>query len=254
MNEMVEILVSIYYAVIKRILPYLFHATAGQRRPAYMFIITHSQGVSALAGYIGVSALARLIHLLSRITFNTMHHLRHILLPYYLMLLYALLGTAGITLSGKIPAFSRQRLRSHAVIQTVLVLGALLFSQTVSQVRYFAEELSKFSGKSLDEKMAYNFAKSYGFARYCRELLPGRHHCGVISDIDKQPQKNLITYLAVRYYVYPLDIVTPTDPADQDCQIVFLKQDPREAVPPGYAIKPPFDSRSLIAVREGSAP
>ncbi|MCA9402227.1 MAG: hypothetical protein KC897_00470 [Candidatus Omnitrophica bacterium] len=176
------------------------------------------------------------------------------LLPYYLMLLYALLGTAGITLSGKIPAFSRQRLRSHAVIQTVLVLGALLFSQTVSQVRYFAEELSKFSGKSLDEKMAYNFAKSYGFARYCRELLPGRHHCGVISDIDKQPQKNLITYLAVRYYVYPLDIVTPTDPADQDCQIVFLKQDPREAVPPGYAIKPPFDSRSLIAVREGSAP
>ncbi|MCA9394801.1 MAG: hypothetical protein KC900_11385 [Candidatus Omnitrophica bacterium] len=176
------------------------------------------------------------------------------LLPYYFMLLFALLGVAGVTLSGKVSAFNRQRLRSHMVIQTVLVLCVLLLSQTLSQARYFAEELTKFTGKSLDEKMAYNFAKSYGFARYCREHLPGRHYCGVISDIDKQPQKNLITYLAVRYYVYPLDIVTPTDPSEQECQIVFLKQHPREAVPPGYVIKPPFDSRSLIAVREDSAP
>lgn len=176
------------------------------------------------------------------------------LLPYYLTLMFALLGVTAVTVSAKISTFTLPRLRSQLVIQALAVTGALLVSQSISHGHYFADELGKFFGKSMTEKMAHNFAKSYGFARYCREHLPGRHRCGVISDIDKQPQQNLITYLAVRYFVYPLDIVTPTDPADQECQIVFLKQDPREAVPPGYVIRPPFDGRSLIAVREDLLP
>lgn len=141
---------------------------------------------------------------------------------------------------------------AHGQIQILLFLILIVFSQTISHIRYFQGQIQKFSNKSLSEKISNNFEKSYAFAQYCKRHLPGKHACRVETEIDRNPQGNLLTYLAIRYYLYPLNIVTPSAPSDVDCLIIVLKKDPLSFVPAGFQPCPLFDPKSLIAVKKDS--
>ena len=144
----------------------------------------------------------------------------------------------------------RAALQHHLKIQMMMIVSILLVSQTINHLNYFKTEIKKFYGKSIEQKVSYNVKNSYAFAQYCKGYIRGKHRCQALTDSDLRPQKNLFTYLAIRYYLYPIDIVTKGDGTDFDCMIIFLKDDPASVVPPSFAVKPPFDSKSLIAIKK----
>ena len=135
-------------------------------------------------------------------------------------------------------------------IQMVIFTGIFIFSQSVSHINYFKTQVRKFGNRNIQQKIANNFNESYAFAQYCKNHLQGRHACQPITDIDMNPQQNLLTYLAVRYYLYPLNIVTHRSKIDFDCLIIFLKSDPQSHIPPLFTAKPSFDAESLIAIKK----
>lgn len=173
---------------------------------------------------------------------------------YYLSFLIVITIGVVLTLMRIKPFIGWGRFVRYLQTQTLIVLTILIIAQTISHTRYFLSDLDKFFNKSMQQKLSYNFAKSYAFAQYCKMHLPGKHYCGIRTDIDIQPQMNLITYLAVRYYVYPLDVLTPGDETEKDCMIVFLKENPGDNIPAQFSVKPAFDTRSLIAIRKGLLP
>ena len=134
-------------------------------------------------------------------------------------------------------------------IQVMILLTILIASQTISHGNYFKTEANKFFNKSVQQKISNNFEKSYAFAQYCKNHLQGKHVCQPITDTDLNPRGNLLTYLAVRYYLYPLDIVTYKAHKDFDCKIFFLKNEPKRYVPEDFTILSSFDAKSFIAIK-----
>jgi len=170
---------------------------------------------------------------------------------YYWALLFSAVGTFLIKAASRKSIFIWEFFLHRFKIQTMLILTALVVSQTTGHVQYFRDEIGKYYHKSIQQKIGYNFDKSYAFAQYCKRNLPGKHFCQPITGMDLDPQKNLLTYLAVRYYLYPLDIVTNPDYSQADCKIIFLDNNPKAHVSPPFRECPAFDAQSLIAIKEG---
>lgn len=80
------------------------------------------------------------------------------------------------------------------------------------------------------------------------------HRCNVQTDIDLSPGKYYLTYLAVRYYAYPLDIIARAEDPQNDCTIVFLKDHPYDDIPANFEVAAPYDNRSLIAFKKSLRP
>lgn len=134
----------------------------------------------------------------------------------------------------------------------LIFITVLICFQTANHIIYFRQLLNIFANKSIQQKISNNFEKSYAFAQYCKSHLQGSHHCKPITDINLKAQKNMLTYLAVRYYLYPLDIVTHNTYPDFDCAIIFVKNNPESHIPDSFTARPSFDAKSLIAIKEGA--
>ncbi|VAX35160.1 hypothetical protein MNBD_UNCLBAC01-1820 [hydrothermal vent metagenome] len=119
--------------------------------------------------------------------------------------------------------------------------------QTIHRHKIFKEDYKKFHGKTLQEKISVRFENTYRFAQYCRTNLPGKHWGDPVTDMDIQ--KNMLTFFSIAYYLYPLDIRIGKEHS-KDSLVIFLKEDPLKAVPAGFKAFEPFDSTSLLAVKE----
>lgn len=138
--------------------------------------------------------------------------------------------------------------------QVFLFLTFFIASQSISHIRYSISQVRTYHNKTTAEKISHNYQKSYEFAEYCKRYLPGKHACRLVTDLDTSPQGNLITYLAIRYYLYPLDIVTQHADGAEDCVVVVLKDNPAMHVPSSYSAQPAYDAKSLIAIKDPVKP
>ena len=149
--------------------------------------------------------------------------------------------------------FTNKTLSSFFRVQITIFLIILIFSQTISHINYCKTELMQFYNKDIQQKISNNFEKSYAFAQHCKSHLQGKHICQPITGANLNPQKNLLTYLAVQYYLYPINIVTYRVNTNFDCMIIFLNNNPESHIPPSFTERHLFDSRSLIAIKEKTA-
>jgi len=93
------------------------------------------------------------------------------------------------------------------------------------------------------------FKNAYNFAQYCRQHLPGKHWGKVITDKKLQETQAMLTYAAVRYYLYPIDVSVDRN-HPKDCLVIFLKKNPLSVIPKGFKMMDSFDKMSLIAIKE----
>ncbi len=117
------------------------------------------------------------------------------------------------------------------------------------QILAHTEQYKLYGHKSLEEKIAIRFKNSYQFARYCQRNFPGKHWGIPVTDLDTAQNEGMLTFAAVAYYLYPIDIRVDQDHT-KDCLIIFAKDDPLSQVTDGYVAMPPFDKNSLIAIKQ----
>lgn len=166
---------------------------------------------------------------------------------FYVYLAFIL--AAGLAYLLKSPGSSKDRpmSRDFQPLYSVGLIFALLISGL--QILAHSEQYKLYRQKSLEEKIAIRFKNSYQFARYCQRNFPGKHWGIPITDMDTTQSHGMLTFAAIAYYLYPIDIrIDKGHP--KDCLIIFAKDDPLTQVADGYVAMPPFDKKSLIAIKQ----
>jgi hypothetical protein len=138
----------------------------------------------------------------------------------------------------------------HTVIVAALAVFFLMAGlQLVYQIGYFTKEIKDYSGKTEPERLTLAMGAPYDFARFCREHLPGSARGQYASDLNVETAGGLSTRYRVAYHAFPINITIPTDESI-GAYVVFQKQDPHAAVPPGFNSRYVFDEFSLIAIKD----
>jgi hypothetical protein len=123
----------------------------------------------------------------------------------------------------------------------------LIGLQTLSHSFAFSQEYRLFVPKTTEERINLFFDNSYRFAQYCHLHLPGKHWGQVVTDLDITKPQEMITFFAVAYYLYPIDIrIDRHHP--KDCLVIFSKKDPLVGIPDNYQVAGNFDEHSLLAI------
>ncbi len=131
-----------------------------------------------------------------------------------------------------------------------IMLFILTFFQVKFQLRQFAFEYQHFKGEDVQNKYAQIYKQTYGFSRYCHQHISGYARARLLSDLYLEKGLGLFWKTELAYFLYPIDILKP-DISDPDVLIMFMKDEPFKALPPGFHWFSPYDHKSLMAVRQG---
>ena len=126
---------------------------------------------------------------------------------------------------------------------------AVVFFQVKFQIRQFAYEYKYFRGTDTAGKYGEIYKKTFAFTRYCQANVPGKKRGVIKSDLNVEKGEGFFLKTELAYFLYPINVLG-TDASRPDVIIVYKKQNPQQALPPGFVPFPPYDRDSLIAVRE----
>lgn len=175
--------------------------------------------------------------------------LGHNVLLYFYGLFGLLTLAALVVLFWERGRIERERLKALILVAAVITFLSLGIFQGVHHVKTFAGEFKKFHGTTQEQRIASYFKNSYAYARYCQKHVPGKHWGRVVTGTNIKEAEAMLTFFAVAYYLYPIDIRIDVQ-HPPDCLVIFLKKNPLESVPADYRAFEPYDERSLIAIRK----
>jgi len=134
---------------------------------------------------------------------------------------------------------------------TTVMLICLASIQTVNRAQIFYAEINVFSGLSTKAKEAF-IHPAHDFAQYCVDVLPGRHRCEFITDVDLTINRYLFYQRQLAYFLFPvIDIRDIYYDKPVDC-LIIVKKNADQNVPQGFEIRGLLDSHHVIAVRKDS--
>lgn len=146
-------------------------------------------------------------------------------------------------------ALNLPSLLSGVLTGTLLIIMAL---QTIGQTHYFIREFRRINGKKTADRYPGALKKIVDFAGFCKQKLPGKHSCQLITDLDMSRDPGMFFHRTLAYHLYPIDI-RDIRRSPADCAIVFIAQNPQSRVPKDYNVIESWGKKSLLAIK-GSPP
>ncbi len=134
---------------------------------------------------------------------------------------------------------------SGVLTGTLLITMAL---QTTGQTYYFIREFRRIDGKKTADRYPGALKKIVDFAGFCKQKLPGKHSCQLITDLDMSRDPGMFFHRTLAYHLYPIDI-RDIRRSPADCAIVFIAQNPQSRVPKDYDVIESWGEKSLLAIK-----
>lgn len=142
-------------------------------------------------------------------------------------------------------ALNLPSLLSGVLTGTLLITMAL---QTTGQTYYFIREFRRIDGKKTADRYPGALREIVDFAGFCKQKLPGKHSCQLITDLDMSRDPGMFFHRTLAYHLYPIDI-RDIRRSPADCAIVFIAQNPQSRVPKDYDVIESWGEKSLLAIK-----
>lgn len=151
----------------------------------------------------------------------------------------------------KISVWRKRQTLSLPLLLSGVLAGTLLITmalQTIGQTYYFIHEFQWIDGKKIADRYPRGLKEIVDFAGFCKQKLPGKHSCQLITDLDMSRDPGMFFHRTLAYHLYPINI-RGIHSIPSDCIIVFVAANALSRIPKGYSVIGKWRSENLLAIK-----